>query len=270
MTTTRKGLAWTLRLVLATLLLWQGANARAAVESMRFEIDGQTRRVLLHVPDGGGERPRPLVLVFHGLGDTNTVFADAVQLHRAWPDAIVAYPNGEIRPDRSSQRGWQTQIGQYQDRDLQLVDMLIEEASSRYGTRPEQTYAVGFSNGGHLVFLLMAHRPDAFASFAVVGSIRPDLAGATKPKPFMHLFGKGENRAYKDQWAQTIEAMTRLNRTRGPLTDFAGCCKLHAPAPGGAPFVFGAYNAGHVWPYRGAEWLKTFFTQQWALPADNP
>lgn len=260
---------WACKAALAALLAWHAPDVHAATETMRFEIEGQTRRVLIHVPDGASEDARPFIVVFHGLGDNNTVFADAVQLHKEWPEAIVAYPNGEPRADRSSKRGWQTRLGQYGDRDLQLVDRVLEEASKRYGTRPDRTYAAGFSNGGHMVFLLMSHRPDAFASFAVVGSVRPDLAGSSTPRPFMYLFGKDENRSYRDQWAQTIEAMTALNRTEGALKDFADCCKLHSPTPGGAPFVFALYNAGHVWPHRGAKWLKTFFTHDWTALTDG-
>ena len=49
------------------------------------------------------------------VGDSNTIFANAVQFEKAWLDAIVAYPNGEPRRT-ASQRGWQTRIGQYDDR----------------------------------------------------------------------------------------------------------------------------------------------------------
>lgn len=252
-----------LKLALSVLLLVQATIAEAASDTWRFEIDGQTRRVLIHVPSGASDGSRPFVMVFHGLGDNNAAFANAVQLEKAWPDAIVAYPNGEPRQDRSSQRGWQTRIGQYDDRDLKLVDRLLAEASERYGIQPETTYAAGFSNGGHLVFLLLAERPHAFSAFAAIGAVRPDLAGASTPKPLMHLWGRHESREYRDQWARTIEAITRLNRTQNALVDYADCCKLSAPGTEGAPFVFGLYNAGHMWPPRGNEWMKIFFTQDW-------
>lgn len=257
------------QIALLALLVFHTAIAHAAVETLRIEVDGKSRQVIVHVPGGASDAPRPFVVVFHGLGDNNAVFADAVQFEKAWPEAIVAYPNGEPRPDRSSQRGWQTRLGQYDDRDLRLVDKLLAEAAERYGIRPESTYAAGFSNGGHLTFLLMAERPQAFAAFAVVGSVRPDLAGASTPKPLMYLWGRNESREYRDQWAATVEAMARLNRTQGALSDYAGCCQSGTPEPGGAPFVFGLYNAGHVWPHRGNQWLRTFFSQDWSAPADD-
>ncbi len=257
------------QLALAALLALQTTIAHAAIERLRIEVDGKVRQVMVHVPNGASDTPRPFVVIFHGLGDNNTTFANAVKFEKAWQGAIVAYPNGEPRPDRASQRGWQTRAGQYDDRDLRLVDKLLAEAASRYDIRPESTYAAGFSNGGHLVFLLMAERPHAFAAFAVIGSVRPDLAGASTARPLMYLWGRNESREFSDDWAATVKAMARLNRTHGALLDYTDCCKYGTPDSRGAPFVFGLYNEGHVWPYRGSQWLRTFFTQDWSAPIDN-
>lgn len=257
------------QLALAALLALQTTIAHAAIERLRIEVDGKVRQVMVHVPNGASDAPRPFVVIFHGLGDNNTTFANAVEFEKAWPGAIVAYPNGEPRRDRASQRGWQPRSGQYDDRDLRMVDKLLAEATKRYGIRPESTYAAGFSNGGHLVFLLMAERPHAFAAFAVIGSVRPDLAGASTPRPLMYLWGRNESREFHDQWTATVEAAARLNRIRGALSDYSDCCKYGTPDPGGAPFVFGLYNAGHVWPYRGNQWLRTFFTQDWNATIDG-
>lgn len=255
-----------LKPLLIALVLFHSAHVSAARETLLFDIEGQSRSVLLFVPDAasvepGSLEPRSLVVVFHGLGDDSRPFANAVQLHREWPDAIIAYPRGETR--ESSRRGWQYLAGELGDRDLKLVDRLLEETAKRYGTRPESTHAAGFSNGGQFVFVLLEERPDAFASFAAIGATRPNLAGESTPKPFMYLLGRSDNLVSRDDWAKTIEALTRHNRTRGPLADYLGCCKLHAPGEGGAPLVFGLYNAGHVWPFRGNDWLMAFFTHDW-------
>jgi hypothetical protein len=47
-----------------------------------------------------------------------------------------------------------------------------------------------------------------------------------------------------------------------------GCCNLQQPAADGAPFVFGIYNAGHIWPSQGNEWLKEFALHALQAPAD--
>src|SRR5687767_5946522 len=96
--------------LMAAMLLGQGPTAHAAREMLEFEIEGQSRRVLMFVPDTRSTEPRTLMVVFHGRGDDDTAFANAVQLHRDWPEAIVAYPRGELR-EASSMRGWQYRVG---------------------------------------------------------------------------------------------------------------------------------------------------------------
>ena len=251
--------------LLTGLLLGLPPTAHAADELVEFKIDGQTRRVLLFVPDTPSPEPRTLVVVFHGRGDDDRAFARAVRLHQDWPDAIVAYPRGEKR-DPSSPRGWQYRVGDQNDRDLVLTDRLLEETARRYGTRPEKTHVAGFSNGGHFVLLLLAERPEAFATFTVIGSVLPGFASDSPPKPVLYLFGRGEDRRYKEDWAGTVKALARHNRTTGPLAKFMACCHLQSPAAGGAPFVFGLYGAGHIWPSQGNEWLMAFARHRWSSP----
>ncbi|GAB3731941.1 hypothetical protein GCM10028862_12540 [Luteimonas pelagia] len=259
---TRRASRATARLLLAALLLGPAAGAQAGREVLEFEIEGQTRSVLLVVPNTPSDEPPPLVVVFHGRGDDSVAFANAVQLHRDWPEAIVAYPRGEVRPG-TSMRGWQYRAGDQDDRDLKLVDRLLPVLAERFGTRPETTHAAGFSNGGHFVFLLMSERTEAFATYTVIGSVHPKFASDAPPRPVLYLFGRHEGRHYKDDWAKTVEALVRHNRTRGPLAEWKGCCHLQSPGPGGAPLVFGLYGAGHIWPHQGNEWLQAFIRREW-------
>ncbi|MFY2763142.1 alpha/beta hydrolase family esterase [Arenimonas sp. MALMAid1274] len=246
-----------IRAMLAVLLLCPWSVVHAAEQMLEFDIAGQPRRVLVFVPDGPSAGPRTLVVVFHGRGDDDRAFANAVRLHKDWPEAIVAYPRGELR-EGSSQRGWQYRVGDQGDRDLALTDRLLEEMARRYGTRPESTHVAGFSNGGHFTLLLLAERSEAFATFTVIGSVMPGFRSDSPPRPVLYLFGRGEDRRHKEDWASTVEALARHNLTQGPLTKVMGCCHRQSPAPGGAPFVFGLYGAGHIWPSQGNEWLKAF------------
>ena len=249
----------------AALLIGALPVAQAAEQRLEFEIEGQKRRVLLFVPDEPSAEPRTLVVVFHGRGDDDRAFARAVRLHQDWPEAIVAYPRGELR-ENSTQRGWQYRPGDQGDRDLALTDRLLEELSRRHGTRPEKTHVAGFSNGGHFTLLLMAERPHAFATFTVIGSVAPGFSSESPQKPVLYLFGRGEDRRYREDWAGTVEALARHNRTQGPLTKFMGCCHLQSPSAKGAPFVFGTYGAGHIWPSQGNQWLKEFIQHPWPSP----
>jgi len=253
--------------ILAVLLLLRAGAALAARESLDLEVDGLARRVLLHVPDSLPATAPPLVVLFHGRGDDSDAFARAVDFHRDWPEAIVAYPRGEPHA-RSAQRGWQYRPGQYDDRDLRLVEQLLALLAERFGTRPESSFAGGFSNGGHFLLLLMKERPEQFAAYAVIGAVQPDYASAASPRPLLYLFGRGEDRRFRDAWEGTVQALIRHQRSSGPLSDVLGCCKLQRPGEGGAPFVFGLYGAGHIWPHEGNAWLKAFFTDPRLLGRD--
>lgn len=255
--------------LIAALLLGQVPGAQAARELLEFEIEGESRRVLLFVPDARSAGPRTLVVVFHGRGDDDTAFANAVQLHKDWPEAIVAYPRGELR-ENSSMRGWQYRVGDQGDRDLALVDRLLEETARRFGTRPDRTHVAGFSNGGHFTLLLLSQRPEAFATFTVIGSVHPQFVSDAPPRPVLYLFGRGEDRSYKEDWANTVQALARHNRTQGPLAKFMDCCNLQSPGPGGAAFVFGVYNAGHIWPADGNQWLMEFSQHPWLPAGEQP
>lgn len=254
-------------LLVAALLFGPGSVAHAAEQLLEFDIEGQTRRVLVFVPDSPGTGPRTLVVVFHGRGDDDRAFAKAVRLHKDWPDAIVAYPRGEVR-ESTSMRGWQYRVGDQGDRDLALTDRLLEEMATRHGTQPRNTHVAGFSNGGHFTLLLLAERPAAFATFTVIGAVKPDFLSEAPPKPVLYLFGRGEGPQFKQDWAGTVEALARHTRTQGPPTKFMGCCQLLSPAPGGAPFAFGLYNAGHIWPSQGNQWLREFTQHEWSTAED--
>lgn len=257
---------------LARMLLLVGMlpslPAAGAGETLRIEAAGIERSVLVYAPEQAKRNLTDLVIVFHGRGDDAAAFARAVQLHKDWPEAIVAYPRGELHPGKT-QRGWQYRRGQYDDRDLLLTDGLLGELSARFRISPTRTYAAGFSNGGHFVFLLMQERPALFAAHAVLGAVHPEFAADAPPRPLLYLFGRGEDSEYQDDWQRTVESLIRHQRTTGPLEEALGCCKLQRAGDGGAPFVFGIYNAGHIWPSDGNAWLRAFFSDSSMSPVSS-
>lgn len=248
-------------LLISILLLAFSANAIAKTLNLDVMIEGMKRKVLVVAPDKPGIGPVPLVIVYHGRGDSHSKFARAVALHKVWREAIVVYPNGEIIDTKPPMRGWQYHAGEYADRDLKLTDWILEEMGRRYSISPQSTFAAGFSNGGHFVFLLKAERNDAFAAFVAIGALQPKFHADTAPKPFLYLFGALEGAQYRDDWQATVKALARHNRSSNEQQDYLSCCKVMLPKDDGAPMIYGSYNAGHIWPYDGNQWLRHFFTQ---------
>ena len=164
-----------------------------AAESLTWTIDGDVRHAIVYLPDAMGPRGAqpsgkpPLLLAFHGFGDDADNFQH-VNLHRAWPEAVVAYFQG--LPTRGNWPGWQTMRGQYGDRDLKLVDEAVASLQKRFDTDPKRTFATGFSNGAGFTYLLWSERPSVFAAFAPVAGRLADSVMPSVRKPLLHVAGR--------------------------------------------------------------------------------
>ncbi len=81
---------------------------------------------------------------------------------------------------------------------------------------PERRYVTGFSNGGRLVFLLMAERASEFAAFAPVGTVPAParIQSLASPLPLMYIIGKGEIAGQLERTGEVLDAISLLNRSR--------------------------------------------------------
>src|SRR6267143_3519704 len=155
---------------LTAVLLILCARA-ASAEVVTWTVDGDKREALVFAPSAPPGGKLPLIFSFHGHGDDMENF-QYVGLQRAWPEAIVVYFQG--LPSRDGYRGWQVEPGEYNDRDLKLVDVALASLRKKYNVDDDRIYATGFSNGAHFTYLLWAARPNVFAAYApVAGRIRP-------------------------------------------------------------------------------------------------
>jgi poly(3-hydroxybutyrate) depolymerase len=249
------------RLIASTLglaMMFSGVAAVAA-EVLEIPVADGVRRVHVFPATSSEQRVSPLVLVFHGLGDRAGNFSREVAFHKDWPQATVAYPEGLPRADRRGMRGWQGFPGADDNGDLSLVDALLEILPRRYPIDRDRVYVTGFSNGAHMTFNLLRERPCRFAAFAPVGALAETLSGAMIPRPVLYLFGREEPREYTQAWQQSVIALAKLNGATGEKREWSPGLTEFVPGPGGRVTVYGLYNAGHVWPIRGNEWIAGFF-----------
>jgi polyhydroxybutyrate depolymerase len=259
-------------LPLAMLVLASFVNAQSRV--MAWTIDGAERQAIVYLPsakEAGKEsgkdanRPSPLILVFHGAGDSAENF-QGINLHRAWPQAIVAYVQGALT-DRGFP-GFQTEKGRMEDRDLKLVDRMTATFQKDQHADPARTYAVGFSNGGRLVYLLWAERPNLFAGFASVAGIAAPSVHPQTPRPLLHIGGEADRQNAFELQKQSMEMARAANHTIATGKACGPQCMLYEPgsaSPNAAPVQTIIHGGGHIWP-DDASTRVALFLKSYALP----
>lgn len=248
------------RLVSIGVLVVLGARAVPvdAAENVSWQVDGQTRAAIVYAPTakptGIGS---PLVMAFHGFGDDAQNF-QYVNLHQAWPEAVVVYFQG--LPRRAGLLGWQVERGQDGDRDLKLVDAALASLRKQYRIDDSRIYATGFSNGAMLTYLLWAERPQIFAGFApVAGRTRPSIQ-PTERRPLLHIGGtRDATVAFADQKA-AFEAAIRINGVSEHSKPCGEGCTVHgANTP--APVMVSLHDGGHTYPRGTSERIVAFLQE---------
>jgi polyhydroxybutyrate depolymerase len=149
-------------------------------ERRSIRVDGRTRSmVLVHGDRDGTQRP-PIILVFHGSNQTGERvrrFAGYSFDALAAGGAIVAYPDAVGR--RWNAREPSAKRGSAVD-DIGFAAALVDYLAFEFGGDPDRVYAIGYSNGGHLVMRLAHAIPERLAGIAVISATQL-LAGRQQP-----------------------------------------------------------------------------------------
>lgn len=233
--------------------------------------DGLTRTCSVHVPPGyDGSRAVPLVLVLHGLGGDGAGMARLTHFNAVADQGgfIVAYPDGY---ERRWTFGKLPLIGGVDD--VECITALIAALSSDLCIDQARIYAVGMSNGGGLVDLLICRCADLFAACAVVAAAtssfvarlcRPSrpvsvlmIAGTNDP---LIAFEGGRRRrkvllsvpAAAQHWARTAGCATVpvVSYLPGVAQDGTRVRReVYSGGPDGAEVVlYTIEGGGHTWP----------------------
>lgn len=240
----------------ATVLILILGACSASAQVMRWQVDGETRQGIIYAQSAASEDvPRPVVLSFHGRGDTMRNF-QYTDTHVAWPEAIVIYFQG--LSTGGGLPGWQAGKGADGDRDLKLVDVALAWLRETYNVDDDRIYATGFSNGGMFTYLLWAERPGVFAAYApVAGRLRPSVE-PTQPRPIFHVAGRRDRQVdFADQEAAIASAVD-VNDVAGAATSCGDGCTLYG-AERAAPVMSWIHPGGHVYPRDTSERIVSFF-----------
>jgi poly(3-hydroxybutyrate) depolymerase len=150
----------------------------AGTYTLRFDVaNGDQRAYILRLPVGYNPAravPYPLVVMFHGAGQSATSFSNRPGMLRmaALADQqgkIIVFAQGTLGSSVAVRGTWST-VGTVGAADLLYGEELIDElaASPNLNADPARVLAAGFSMGGYFVHTLGAGTPATFRAIGVV------------------------------------------------------------------------------------------------------
>ena len=154
-----------------------------------LEVDGRSRSYRLHLPtakDKDKGMPLPVVLIFHGSGDSGADMERATQFSELADTQhfLAVYPNGW----RHRWKDGRDPSSKDPD-DLAFVDALLRDLSRQYPVDQRRIYATGFSAGGIFVHFLALHRANQLAAIASIsGGIAEPVAQDFHPASPVSVF----------------------------------------------------------------------------------
>jgi polyhydroxybutyrate depolymerase len=213
---------------------------------------GRERRYLVDVPAGDASARLPVVLSFHGIGgspgDLREVTGVGVEAHArgflaVHPAGGTVWLRGRMGP------GWQ--IRPEDNRDVALVEAILDQMEALYCIDRTRVFAMGFSNGAHLAHVLACKLPRRIAAIGAVGGGLREMAGACGPAHpvpvvIVHggadsIVGVEEGRDAAAFWVERNSCSTRTEEDDG--------CVRHAGCAGGAEVLYCEVpGLGHAWP----------------------
>jgi polyhydroxybutyrate depolymerase len=249
-------------LVVVGLLSLSSALA-AGPETMQWTIDGVQREAIVVPPskkDASGKVP--VILAFHGHGDTNANFA-GVGFEDVMPTAVVVYPQGLPTNPATDPHGygWIYTDAPDGQRDLKFVDAMLATLHMKFKVDDQRVYAAGFSNGAMFTYVLWGTRAKTFASFAAVAGRIIPAVHITEPKPIIQIAGSHDRTVPYDQ---QLEAMKTARTVNGTDEEGASCgkrCKEFTSSKN-APVVNYIHTGGHEWPDGTTEMIVKFFEKR--------
>jgi polyhydroxybutyrate depolymerase len=245
--------------------LWGLQFVEAAAVPMTVNVGGVERQALVFpASNATGNNKVPVVLAFHGHGGNMNGFAQHVAIQKAWPGALVVYPQGmrivtDVDP-KGLRPGWQRKPGELGNRDLKFVDALLAKLREQYSVDDQHIFAVGFSNGAFFSYLLWVERPNVFAGFAPVAGLPRYSGDPTVPKPAVQVGGRTDKLVHL---ADVEKAMAMVRELNGCQENGQPCgpgCTRYSSSKN-APVVQWIHPGPHFYPPRATPLIVNFFKE---------
>jgi polyhydroxybutyrate depolymerase len=225
-------------------------------ERRQIVVGDDERGFLVDAPADDPNRPRPVVLVFHGFRGTavNQRVGTGLVTLAERNDVILVHPEGHegVHLLDSIGRGWD--LAAHETRDLDFVRALLDALERERCVDRRRVYATGMSNGGFFANLVGCRMAERIAAIAPVAGARPlpDCVPA-RPVPVLLTFGRADDvippslmRTARDWWARVDGCGS--GEERDGCTRFAGCELVSCEGP-----------QAHRWPSDATDRIWRFF-----------
>ena len=160
-----------------------------------FVFDNRTRTYLLHLPMNVDEKPRPLLIVFHGgvSQAAHPIASTGLSDKADEKGFIVVYPNGTGR-SRNRFLTWNAGKGDgYASKngvdDVGFIRALLQDLRKEHRIDPNRIYATGISNGGMMAYRLACELPEVAAIGVVAGSLNYEPCQPSHPVSVIAFHG---------------------------------------------------------------------------------
>jgi predicted peptidase len=213
-------------LLLSFLLLPCFSLARAAeneehgfLTRVHHDPDGKEAKYVLFVPhDYTGEKPYPLILFLHGLGESGTDGKKQVEvgLGTAIRREAKTFPFITIFP-QSQKRSWRAGSP-----DAERALRILAEVDKQYRVDPKRTYLTGLSMGGYGTWSLALADPQRWAAIVpICGGGDPKQAAKIKDIPCWCFHGGADPTVNVERSRSMIQALKAAGGDP-KYTEFAG------------------------------------------------
>lgn len=251
-------------------------------ETRTVEVQGQSRRYLVHVPPALEKTKRwPVVLAFHGAGLTPEWMVGFSGLNEKADreNFAVVYPAALGPAGLALTWNAGNCCGEAMTKnvdDVAFVRALLDDLLKAFPIDPQRVFATGMSNGALFCYRLASELADRIAAVAAVaGPMGTETCKPSRPVPLLHIHGtedefapfaggKGPKTALETKFYPVehgIKAWVKANGCPGKpvvtqIPDAAGdglkvTRSVYGPGKEGAEVVlYVVHGGGHTWPGR--------------------
>jgi polyhydroxybutyrate depolymerase len=234
-------------------------------ETLKFDVDGAEREVLIYVPQGyTGRTPLPLTFNLHGSGGDPAGHQDYTGIEpladqKGFIVAAIAGYNHVWNVARSPDR----------PDDVKFAEVILDWAEQNLCMDPARVYSTGFSGGARTSSRFACALPERIRAIAPVAGVRNDPPCDASGIPLLTIHGTGDQTNFYNgcnandtgcsrngEWVESVDAAISDWRHANGCTDNVQLEQVSdkverqtwSECSSGAPVVFYKVSDGaHVW-----------------------